>query len=393
MSLVAIDCHMVGQAAAGDAGNARYAATLLAAMAATAPDGDAVAALVATPEGARALERFGRTVGVPANDVARLARAAPRALADLAADAAVFTYVSPGWCPCPVLLAVHDATFMTDPQWLGARARAVLRGLVPRSARRARVVLALSATAAADVARALRLPEHKLRVVSPHPAPVFTPEDPGDAGGAAARVAARFGLGRYCLAVGDLGPRKNLGALGDAVRAVRARGTELELALVGKPGPGGERIAAQSGGRWLGHVDDATLADLYRAAAVTAYPSLYEGFGLPAVEAMACGSPVVASDRGALPEVTGGAAVLTEPSARGIADGLTLALDPGVAGRLRAMGPERAAAYSQAAMGRAAWAAVAEALGPGPGAGRGGGASRGAGAGWGGGWGGGGGAA
>ena len=355
MTLAAIDCHMVGQAAAGDAGNGRYATTLLAAMAATAGEGDAVASLVATPQGARTLAGFGRTVGVPAADVARLARAAPRALAQIGADVAVFTYVSPGWNPCPVLLAVHDATFMTNPEWLGPRARAVLRGLVPRSARRAARVLALSETAARDVAAALRLPEGKVSVVSPHPAPVFTPAE-----GAAERVRARHGLDRYCLAVGDLGPRKNLGALGAAVRALR--GTGLELALVGKPGNGGDRIAAEAGGRWLGHVDDEGLADLYRAAAVTAYPSLYEGFGLPVVEAMACGSPVVASARGAIPEVAGDAAVLVEPSAHGILGGLREALDPSVAARLRAAGPARAAGYTQEGMGRAAWAAVAEAL-------------------------------
>jgi glycosyltransferase involved in cell wall biosynthesis len=344
---------MVGQASAGDAGNGRYASTLLAAMAATAADGDAVAALVATAQGARTLAAFGRTVGVPSADVARLARAAPRALADIGADAAVFTYVSPGWNPCPVLLAVHDATFMTNPEWLSARARAVLRGLVPRSARRARLVLALSETAAADVAAALAIPRAKVRVVSPHAAPVFTPRE-----GAAERVRERHGLEHYCLAVGDLGPRKNLAALGAAVRALRATG--LELALVGKPGNGGGRIAAEAGGRWLGHLDDAGLADLYRAAAVTAYPSLYEGFGLPVVEAMACGCPVVATARGAIPEVAGDATVLVEPSAHGILAGLREALEPAVAARLRAAGPERAARYSQRAMGRAAWAAVAE---------------------------------
>jgi len=255
-----------------------------------------------------------------------------------------------------VLLAVHDATFITNPEWLGARARAVLRGLVPRSARRARAVLALSETAADDVAAALRLPRERVRVVSPYPDPAFRPLD-----GAADRVRRRFGLDRYCLAVGDLGPRKNLGALGRAVRELDEPG--LELALVGRPGPGGERIAHEAGGRWLGRVDDETLADLYRAAAVTAYPSLYEGFGLPVVEAMACGSPVVASDRGAIPEVAGDAAILVEPSADGIAAGLGWALEPAVAERLRAAGPERAARYSAEAMGRAAWAAVREATG------------------------------
>jgi glycosyltransferase involved in cell wall biosynthesis len=360
MSLVAIDAHMVGQSAAGDAGNGRYAATLMAAMAATAAEGDAVAALVATPQGTRALEPLGQTIGVPSADVPRLARAAPRALADLGADAAVFTYVSPGWSPCPIALAVHDATFMTNPEWLGARARAVLRGLVPRSARRAGVVLALSHTAAGDVAQALRLPAGRMRVVSPHAAAVFTPEPADAGGGAAARVRDRFGLDRFVLAVGDLGPRKNLRALGRAV-GMLGRGAP-ELALVGKPGPGGEAIARDVGGRWLGHVDDEALADLYRAAAVTAFPSLYEGFGLPALEAMACGSPVVASDRGALPEVTGGAALLVEPTPRGIADGGVQGRPQPVGARLREAGPRRAAAYTPEAMGRAAWTALASVL-------------------------------
>ena len=354
VTLAAVDCHMVGQRAAGDAGNARYATTLVAAMAATAADGDAVASLVASPEGARQLERFGRTIGVPAADVPRLARAAPRALADLGADVAVFTYVAPGWCPCPLLLAVHDATFMTNPEWLGARARAVLRGLVPRSARQARVVLALSETARADVAQALRIDPAKVRVVSPHHAPAFTPAD-----GAAERVRERFGVAGYALAVGDLGPRKNLAALGAAVRSMGR--DRPPLVLVGKPGPGGEAIAAESGGRWLGPVGDEDLADLYRAAAVMAYPSHYEGFGLPVLEAMACGCPVVASDRGAIPEVAGDAAILVEPTPAAIADGLRRALDPEVAARLRTAGPARAARFTQEAMGRAAWAAVREA--------------------------------
>ncbi|MGD9696608.1 MAG: glycosyltransferase family 4 protein [Thermoleophilia bacterium] len=355
MTLAAVDCHMVGQTAAGDAGNARYAEALLAAMSATAEPGDEVAALVATPSGHRRLTRYGRTVGVPSADVPRLARAAPRALADIDAGAAIFTYVSPGWRPCPVLLAIHDATFMTDPEWLGPRARAVLRGLVPRSARRAEGVLALSRTAAADIAAALRIADDKIHVVSPYPAPVFGPAE-----GAAQRVRERFGLDRYCLAVGDLGPRKNLAALSAAVDALDD--PDLTLALVGKPGRGGERIAADSGGRWLGYVDDDGLADLYRAAAVTAYPSLYEGFGLPVVEAMACASPVVASDRGAIPEVAGDAALLVRPSVRGIAEGLRAALSPEVAARLRGAGPERAARYTMESMGRAAWAAVREVI-------------------------------
>ena len=169
-------------------------------------------------------------------------------------------------------------------------------------------------------------------------------------------MAARFGLDRYVLAVGDLGPRKNLGALADAVRRLADPG--LELALVGRAGPGAREILGSTRARWLDHVSDADLADLYGAAAVTAFPSLHEGFGLPAVEAMACASPLVASNRGALAEVVGDAGLVVDPTADGLADGLRAALEPATAARLRQAGPARAAVYSPAAMGAAAWDAV-----------------------------------
>lgn len=350
--LAAVDCHMVGAHVAGDAGNGRYAAGLARALAATAGPGETVAALVAQP-GADALLGDLRTVPVPAGDIRRLAVGAPRALARVDADAAVFSYVAPPRSPCPTLLAVHDASFLTHPGWLDRRARAVLRGLVPASARRAGLVLVLSETARADVVAALALDPARVRTVSPYPDPAFTPD-----AAAAGRVAGRFGLRDYCLAVGDLGPRKNLEALGEAVALLHRPG--LRLALVGRPGAGGARIAEAARARWLGWVDDATLADLYRAASVTAYPSRYEGFGLPVVEAMACASPVVASRRGAIPEVAGDAAILTEPEAEAIAEGLRAALEPAEADRLRAAGPARAAAYTPETTGRAGWAAIRE---------------------------------
>jgi glycosyltransferase involved in cell wall biosynthesis len=356
MSRVVVDCHMVGQPQAGDAGNARYAAALVTALAATARPGDDVAALVAHPHNG---ELGGApTAGVPAANVRRILRSGPRALAALAADAAVFTYVAPPRPPCPVLVAVHDTSFITNPEWLSPRARAMLRALVPRAARRARLVLALSQTAKADVSAALGVAPERVRVVSPPPGRAFTP---GDRAAAAARVAARFGLDRYLLAVGDVSPRKNLEALGEAVRRVNAPG--VDLVFVGRVGQGGGAILRSAGARWLGRVEDEDLADLYRAAAATVQPSLYEGFGLTVLEALACGSPVVASRRGATPEVAGDAAILVEPDVDAIAEGLRAALEPETAARLAAAGPERAARYRPETMGSAAWSAVREATG------------------------------
>jgi glycosyltransferase involved in cell wall biosynthesis len=348
---IAVDCHMVAQPTAGDAGNARYAEQLVSALVTTAGPGDDVWALIAHPAATGRLAVGANHAGVPTADVPRLAWGAPRILATLAAQAAVFTYVAPLRAPCPVMLAVHDVSFLSHPEWLPARARTILRSLCPPAARRAGAVLALSQTAKAEIVAALRIPAERVVVVSPAPAEVFAVRPQ-----AVERVAARFGLGRYVLAVGDLGPRKNLGALADAMR--RLADPTLELALVGRAGPGAREILGQTRARWLGHVSDAELADLYGAATVTAFPSLHEGFGLPAVEAMACGSPLVASNRGALPEVVGDAGLVVAPTADGLADGLRAALEPSTSSRLREAGPARAAVYSSQAMGQAAWAAA-----------------------------------
>lgn len=351
---VAVDCHMAGQGHAGDAGNARYAVSLVGALAAGAAPGDDAWALTAHPGGIAQLPDGVPHASVGSLNATRLLRGAPAVLRAIRADAAVFTYIAPPRPGMPVALAVHDASFMTHPEWLSARARALLRTLVPRSARAAAVVLALSEAAKAEIVDALRVPADRVRVVTPAPAPWF-----GTADGAAERVAARFGLRRYCLAVGDLGPRKNLPALASAMGLLRD--PDLELVLAGQAAGAEGALAGAPRVRLLGRVTDAELADLYRAAAVTAFPSLHEGFGLPAAEAMACGSPLVVSDRGALPEVVGDAAIVTAPDAASLAEGLRAALEPGTAGRLRAAGPARAAGLTPKRMGREAWTALREA--------------------------------
>jgi glycosyltransferase involved in cell wall biosynthesis len=351
---VAIDCHMVGQPHPGDAGNARYHAALAAAMTMTAAPGDDVAALVAHSGAERALNGVGAMAAVPAANVARLTWRAPRALRALGADAAVFSYVVPPLAPCPLLVVVHDAGFRTNPDWFGARDRALLNALVPLAIRRARLVVAVSDTAKADLVAALGVDPDRVRVVGNVHAAAFRPRT-----GSHERVLARFGLDRYCLAVGDVHPRKNLGALAAALRRLRVPG--LELAIVGQPGRRGREIIDSTGGRWLGRVGDEELADLYGAAALTCYPSRYEGFGLPVLEAMACGCPVVASARGAIPEVAGGAAILVEPEAESLAEGIRAALEPATAARLAAAGQLRAAAFRPEEMGRRAWAAAREA--------------------------------
>jgi glycosyltransferase involved in cell wall biosynthesis len=151
--------------------------------------------------------------------------------------------------------------------------------------------------------------------------------------------------GDYVLAVGTLEPRKNLGRVVEAARRIGA-----ELRVVGAEGWGGVKVDG-----WAGRVSDDELAALYRGARAVAYPSLYEGFGLPVLEAMACGAPVVTSRGGATEEVADHAAVLVDPlDVASIAAGIDEAVSRRV--ELRAKGLERARAFSWDRVARDTWA-------------------------------------
>jgi glycosyltransferase involved in cell wall biosynthesis len=157
----------------------------------------------------------------------------------------------------------------------------------------------------------------------------------------------------FILAVGTIEPRKNYPRLLAAYRAVRARKPGApQLVIAGRPGwaygDALDRIRSEPGVRYLGHVDEATLAALYENASMLAFPSLYEGFGLPLLEAMARGVPAVAGAVGAMPELAGDAAVLVDPeNVDAIASGLETVLgDSALRERLGAAGRQRAAAFT-----------------------------------------------
>jgi glycosyltransferase involved in cell wall biosynthesis len=194
---------------------------------------------------------------------------------------------------CPLVVTVHDLAVLRHPETFNQWTRRYSRLCVPRVARAARLVIGVSEFTKHELVELLATPEEKIRVVPNGVADVFTPDGPAEAGD-------------YVLAVGTLEPRKNLVRLAEATRRLG-----VELRVAGAPGWGNVELGAEV--RRLGRVSDEELARLYRGARCLAYPSLYEGFGIPIVEAMASGTPVVTSRGGATEEVAGGAAVLVDP--------------------------------------------------------------------------------
>jgi glycosyltransferase involved in cell wall biosynthesis len=184
------------------------------------------------------------------------------------------------------------------------------------------------------------VPRERVRVVHPGIDPRFHPNGPGDGAADAARLRAAGVASPYVLQVGAFERHKGGAIAAAAIAELRAEGRPLTLVRCGPPGPEAQRHGCVD----LGHVDDDTLVSLYRGAAALCVPSSHEGFGLPVVEAMACGTPVVTVSGTALPEAAGGAALTTEPGdVRALRSGIALLLDDAsAAARLRAAGLERA---------------------------------------------------
>ncbi len=266
----------------------------------------------------------GRAVAV-ARDLAWYPLALPSMTTD--ADVGVLhcpTFRAPLRVRVPLVVTVHDLAVLRHPGTFNRWTRTYSRFTVPRVVRAASRVIAVSEFTARELGE-LGVPDEKIRIVPNGVGEPFVAHGPR-------------AEGDYVLAVGTLEPRKNLPRLAEATKRLG-----VELRLVGERGWGDVGLNG-SGVRWLGRIPDTELAALYRGAACFAYPSLYEGFGLPVVEAMACGAAVVTSRAGATGEVAGGAAVLVDP------------LDPASIGRgieeaiarreeLRVLALERARAY------------------------------------------------
>jgi glycosyltransferase involved in cell wall biosynthesis len=255
--------------------------------------------------------------------------------------------------PCPGVLTVHDLGFEEIPGDMPRLTELKYRTLVPRCARSAERVICPSAFTALDVERRYGVPASRIRVIPEAPALPAGDLDPPP--------------GPYVLAAGDLRPKKNLGVLVRAFAGLCREGLPHRLLLAGADlGSAGEihRLAAATPVDLLGFVENAQLDALLRGADALVLPSLYEGFGLVALDAMARGCPVVLARAGALPETGGDAALYFDPHDEvELADVLRgLLCDAGERARLGALGRERASSFTWEACASATVAVYEELL-------------------------------
>jgi glycosyltransferase involved in cell wall biosynthesis len=262
------------------------------------------------------------------------------------------------------VVTIHDCAFVDQPQGFTPAFARWYQCLVPRLARRARRVLTVSNFSKSRICAVCRVPEDKVTVIPNGVDPIWRPA----AAEAVAVARGRAGLDApYVLCVGSLEPRKNLARLLTAWQQLKAIKDGLVLAIAGAAG----RVFRQAGlgelpadVRLLGFVPDADLPALVTGAHAFVFPSLYEGFGLPVLEAMACGTPVVCARGSALEELADGAAVLVDPEdVNAIAAGLTQILEDRTLARgLAARGLARAQQYSWDAAAHDTWEALVSAV-------------------------------
>jgi glycosyltransferase involved in cell wall biosynthesis len=288
-----------------------------------------------------------------ANPVVRLGAELPIRSAREHLEVLHMTYATPIWSMPRVVVTVHDICYATNPEWFSRRDLYVLSATVPRSIRIAAHVITVSDDARGRIIERYNVPERKITAIANGPgggAAAITKDE------ATAELAAlRLSLGRpYILTVGNLQPRKNLVRLITAVAGlIHRHGHDVDLVVVGPKRFHGDAIveaAAPLARRvhFTGYVSDRQLAASYRNCELFVLPSLYEGFGLPVIEAMAHGAPIACSNTGALPEVAGDVAVLFDPlSVEAMTEAMHRVLsDQALSRRLAAAAKARAGMFS-----------------------------------------------
>lgn len=353
---IAIDAHSVGTQLAG---NETYAVNLIEALAEI--DQVNQYTLYVTKESA--IDRFAnrwpnfrvkRTL--PHTPLVRIPIVLSAELRKNPVDILHVQYTAPPLAPCPVVATIHDLSFEHLPETFKRRSRAQLRLTVRRTAKHAAHILTLSKFSRLDIIDTYKIDPDRVSVTPAAAPPQFaavTDETELQ------RIRLTYGIERnYILALGSIQPRKNLARLIRAYSLLRQLGLRAELpqlVLAGKRGwlesetlRAVEQSEMRKDIRLVGYVPDADLTALYSGAMCFAYPSYFEGFGLPVVEAMQCGTPVIAGNRTSLAEVVAEAGVLVDPfDEKEIARALIKMIDaPAVRAEFRAKGFERAGMFS-----------------------------------------------
>jgi glycosyltransferase involved in cell wall biosynthesis len=333
---IAIDAHSVG---AELGGNESYAVNLIEGLARI--DQTNLYTLYVTKPAA--IERFAdrwpnfevrRTL--PHTPLVRIPLTLSRELRRHPVDLLHVQYTAPPFAPCPIVTTIHDLAFEHLPETFNRRSWMQMRLTVRRTARRAAHIITVSDYSRDDIIRTYKLPPERITVTPEAAAESFSPVTNETE---LKRIRETYGIQKnYVLSLSSIQPRKNLVRLIEAyscLRAVRPEGKLPQLVLVGKRGwlehetfRAAERSALGKEILFTGYVPERDLAALYSGAICFVYPSYFEGFGLPVVEAMQCGVPVIVGNQTSLPEVVGDAGLLFDPfDTQALVNALTVVLE------------------------------------------------------------------
>lgn len=347
---IAIDAHAIGQKLTG---NEVYVRSLLARFAQLEHDAEFFT-YIAEPEAETWIPRGFHLSYVSRNPFVRLGTDLSSRLRADKPDLIHVQYTAPLVCPVPIVVTVHDVSYFEHPEYFRLSRSLQLRLTTRHTLRRAAKIITISEYSRQRISKDYNIDPGEIAVTPLAAQECFRPIDRAVA---ARRVASRFGIDRpYVLNVGDLHSRKNQVGLIRAFRELLASHPQLPhlLVLAGKHTWFAPRVREEIRRQGLeervvltGFVDDEILPALYNAADLFVFPSLYEGYGLPVIEAMACGRPVVSSDATALPEVVDGAAFLFNPESieeqvRAMRD---ILIDPELAERMARKSLQRAAFF------------------------------------------------
>jgi glycosyltransferase involved in cell wall biosynthesis len=318
---IGIDAHMLGK---NETGNETYIRGLLQGFAQLNPPGTRFFVFVengeALPEIVKGHPDFEPVLLKKDSAISRLLFDFPKLAGKYRLNMLHVTYNAPLFCPCPLAVTVHDVSFARYPAWFSPRDRILLGNLVPRSVKRARAVFVGAGFTRKELVSLYGLAESKIFVTPYGLENHFRPvQDNSKLQG----IRQKFRTGsNYILALGNLQPRKNIQALLKTYCELVGQGLITQnLVIAGKPGWQAEQIYREARANGLeerviltGYVPDEDLPALYSAADLFVFPSLYEGFGFPVLEAMACGAPVLSSSSSVLPDVGGKAAAYFDPA-------------------------------------------------------------------------------